>query len=104
MITPGLVSVSFRQLTPEEIVLGCELSVLAGADFVKTCTGFNTDVATVEDISLMRKTVGPNFGVKASSGIKTLQRALELVRAGANRLGTSSGITLLNDFRKSLDT
>lgn len=86
------------QMTDDEIVRGCELSVLAGADFVKTCTGFNTDVATVENIALMRKTVGADFGVKASSGIKTLERALELVRAGANRLGTSAGIVLLGAF------
>lgn len=87
------------QLTDDEIVRGCELSVLAGADFVKTCTGFNTDVATVENIALMRKTVGPDFGVKASSGVKTLEKALALVNAGADRLGTSSGIVLLNDFK-----
>lgn len=87
------------QLTDDELIRGCELSVEAGADFVKTCTGFNTDVATVHQIELMRKTVGPDFGVKASSGIKTLERALELVKAGANRLGTSSGILLVNEFR-----
>lgn len=88
------------QLTDDEIVRGCELAVMADADFVKTCTGFNTDVATVENIALMRKTVGPDFGVKASSGIKTLEKALALVHAGADRLGTSSGIVLLKAFEE----
>ena len=88
-------------LTEEEKVLACELSKAAGADFVKTSTGFSTAGATTQDIALMRKTVGPDFGVKASSGIKTLKGALSLVNAGTNRLGTSSGIALLEDFRAS---
>lgn len=90
------------QLTDDEVVRGCELTVQGGADFVKTCTGFNSDIATVHHIALMRKTVGPDFGVKASSGVKTLDHAIELVKAGANRFGTSSGMVLVDEFKKML--
>ncbi|MEG0034332.1 MAG: deoxyribose-phosphate aldolase [Bacilli bacterium] len=78
-------------LNDEEIVRACELSVKAGADFVKTSTGFNKEGATAHAVSLMRKTVGPNIGVKASGGIRTHETLLEMVEAGANRIGTSSG-------------
>ncbi len=82
-------------LTTEEKRLACELSVKAGARFVKTCTGFNVGSATVEDIQLMREAVGPDFGVKASGGIKTSSYAEALIAAGATRLGTSSGVALV---------
>jgi deoxyribose-phosphate aldolase len=79
-------------LTDEEKIKACELAKKAGADFVKTSTGMSTGGATVEDIKLMRKTVGPDMGVKASTGVNNREIALELIRAGATRLGTSKGI------------
>ena len=84
-------------LTEEEKIRACQLTVEAGAHFVKTCTGFNVGAATVEDIQLMRKTVGPQFGVKASGGIKTPAQAIALIEAGADRLGTSSGVQLVQN-------
>lgn len=81
-------------LTEEEIVKACELSVEAGADFVKTSTGFSTGGAKASDIALMRKTVGPDIGVKASGGIHTKEEALEMVKAGANRIGASQSIEI----------
>lgn len=82
-------------LTEEEKIRACLLSKEAGADFVKTSTGFSTGGATVEDIALMRKTVGPSIGVKASGGIKSLADVLAMVEAGATRIGTSSGVKLM---------
>jgi len=81
-------------LTNEEKIRACELSVKAGADFVKTSTGFSTGGATVEDIRLMRKTVGPNIGVKASGGVRCREDALAMVEAGASRIGASSGVAI----------
>lgn len=81
-------------LTNEEKIRACELSVKAGADFVKTSTGFSTGGATVEDIRLMRKTVGPDIGVKASGGVRSREDALALVEAGATRIGASSGVSI----------
>jgi deoxyribose-phosphate aldolase len=77
-------------LTHEEKIVACELSKKAGADFVKTCTGFMGGVATVEDVALMRRVVGPEMGVKASTGVKTYKEALSMIAAGATRLGTGS--------------
>lgn len=82
-------------LTDEEIVRACELSKKAGADFVKTSTGFSKGGATVEAVSLMRKTVGPVMGVKASGGVKTHEDLIKMVEAGASRIGTSSGVTII---------
>ena len=82
-------------LTDEEKVRACELSVKAGADFVKTSTGFSPGGATAEDVALMRKTVGPHIGVKASGGVRTHEDMVEMVKAGANRIGTSNGVKLL---------
>ncbi|WP_163102865.1 deoxyribose-phosphate aldolase [Peribacillus alkalitolerans] len=82
-------------LTKEEIVKASELSVAAGADFVKTSTGFSTGGATVEDVELMRKTVGENVGVKASGGVRSLEDAQNVVKAGANRIGASSGVSIM---------
>ena len=81
-------------LTKEEIVEACKICKEAGADFVKTSTGFSTGGAREEDVSLMRKTVGPDMGVKASGGIRSLEDAARMVKAGADRLGTSSGIAI----------
>ena len=93
----NLVKVIFETclLTPEEIVKACELSVSAGADYVKTSTGFGKYGATVEDVALMRKTVGPNIGVKASGGVRTREDMLKMIEAGASRIGTSAGKTLM---------
>lgn len=81
-------------LTNEEKVRACELSVKAGADFVKTSTGFSTGGATVEDIALMRKTVGPEIGVKASGGVRSREDAIAMVAEGATRIGASSGVSI----------
>ncbi len=82
-------------LTDEEKVRACELSVKAGADFVKTSTGFSKWGAKVEDVALMRKTVGANVGVKAAGGIRTYEDAVNMIEAGANRLGCSAGIAIV---------
>lgn len=82
----------------KEIV--CNIAREENVDFVKTSTGFGTAGATVEDVRLMRQTVGKEIGVKAAGGIRTLEAALEMIRAGATRLGTSSGIEIVESFRK----
>ncbi len=82
-------------LTEEEKVRACEISVKAGADFVKTSTGFSTGGATIEDVALMRKTVGEHVGVKASGGVRSLEDMNNMVQAGATRIGTSSGVKIL---------
>lgn len=84
-------------LTEEEKIKACELSVEAGADFVKTSTGFSTGGATLEDIKLMRQTVGPRVGVKASGGIRSKAQVLELIEAGASRIGASSSVQIILD-------
>jgi deoxyribose-phosphate aldolase len=83
-------------LTDEEKVKACELAVKAGADFVKTSTGFSNGGATVEDVALMRKTVGPEIGVKASGGVRSLEDTEAMVKAGATRIGASSGVKIVN--------
>lgn len=90
-------------LTKEEIVKACELSVEAGADFVKTSTGFSTGGATAEDIALMRKTVGPDIGVKASGGVRDSKGAIAMVEAGANRIGASATIAILSGAKSDSD-
>lgn len=92
---PVKVIIETALLTNEEKVLACEAAVAAQAHFVKTSTGFSGGGATLEDILLMRKTVGPKMGVKASGGVKTTEQAMGLLEAGANRLGTSSGVALV---------
>lgn len=82
-------------LTHEEIVSACKLCVDAGADFVKTSTGFASAGATVEHVRLMRASVPPTVGIKASGGIKTAEQAMALIEAGADRLGTSSGVNIV---------
>ena len=82
-------------LTDKEKILACQIAKEYGADFVKTSTGFSTGGATEHDIELMRKTVGDKMGVKASGGIKTYEDAIKMINAGANRLGTSSGIAII---------
>ncbi|WP_426446391.1 deoxyribose-phosphate aldolase [Paenibacillus sp. S-38] len=82
-------------LTDEEKVRACELSVKAGADFVKTSTGFSTGGATPEDVALMRRTVGEATGVKASGGVRSREDMLKMVEAGATRIGASSGVKIM---------
>ena len=82
-------------LTDEEKVKACQLAQKAGADFVKTSTGFSTGGATVEDVALMRKTVGPDMGVKASGGARSYEDALAFIEAGATRSGTSAGVAIM---------
>ena len=82
-------------LSEDEKRIACALAVEGGAHFVKTSTGFNGGGATVADIQLMRSVVGPNIGVKASGGVKSIEQALALIAAGANRIGTSSGVALV---------
>lgn len=85
-------------LSREEIVGACQISMRAGAHFVKTSTGFSASGATAENIKLMRETVGPVMGVKASGGIRTLDQALSMIEAGANRIGVSAGEALLAEW------
>lgn len=82
-------------LTQDEKVTACELCQAAGADYVKTSTGFSKGGATVEDVALMRETVGPEMGVKAAGGIHTYEDALAMIEAGATRLGASRGVTIV---------
>jgi deoxyribose-phosphate aldolase len=85
-------------LEPPQIERACVLAVEAGAHFVKTSTGFGPRGASIEDLRLMRATVGPDIGVKAAGGIRDLDTALQMLEAGASRIGTSSGIEILEAF------
>jgi deoxyribose-phosphate aldolase len=87
-------------LTDEEKVTACKLAKEAGADFVKTSTGFFGGRATVEDVRLMRQTVGKDMGVKAAAGIRTLKDALAMIEAGANRIGTSTAVAIIEEIPK----
>lgn len=87
-------------LTDAEKVLACRVAKAAGFDFVKTSTGFGTAGATVADVALMRRTVGPGMGVKAAGGIRDLETALALVGAGANRLGCSAGVAIMEALER----
>ncbi len=82
-------------LSQDEKVLACELAKKAGADFVKTCTGFSGGGATVEDVSLMRRVVGQEMGVKASGGIRTHKAAVALLAAGATRIGSAASVAIV---------
>ena len=85
-------------LTDDEKVAACRLAVKAGAGFVKTSTGFGSAGATAADVRLMRATVGDTLGVKASGGIRTLDQLMEMLKAGATRIGTSSGPGIIEQF------
>ena len=87
-------------LTDDEKIRVCEIAKDAGADFVKTSTGFSTGGATAADIALMRKTVGPDMGVKASGGIHSTEEAIALIEAGASRIGASAGIAIISGLEK----
>jgi deoxyribose-phosphate aldolase len=89
-------------LSQDEKVRACLLARAAGADFVKTSTGFSISGATEEDIALMRQTVGPNMGVKASGGIRNLATARRMIRAGATRIGTGAGVQIVEEINAEL--
>lgn len=91
-------------LNEEEKIRACTIAKMAGADFVKTSTGFNTGGATIEDIKLMRKVVGPKMGVKASGGVRDTETARAMLAAGATRIGTSSGINIVKGTKPSTGT
>lgn len=90
-------------LTEEEKVRACQLAKEAGADFVKTSTGFSTGGATVEDVRLMRETVGPDMGVKASGGARSYEDALAFIEAGATRIGASAGVAIMKGEQGASD-
>jgi deoxyribose-phosphate aldolase len=90
-------------LTDEEKVKACELSKAAGADFVKTSTGFSTGGATVEDVKLMKATVGDTLEVKASGGVRSYEDAIAMIEAGATRIGTSAGLAILQGKKADND-
>ncbi|MDY0135069.1 MAG: deoxyribose-phosphate aldolase [Atribacterota bacterium] len=96
-VSPGIVKVILENcyLSPEEKVVGCLIAQAAGAHFVKTSTGFGSGGATVEDVELMRQVVGESMGIKAAGGIRSREVALQMIKAGANRLGTSSGVKIM---------
>jgi deoxyribose-phosphate aldolase len=86
-------------LTESEKKEACKLVVEAGADYVKTSTGFGKSGATVEDVRLMREVVGPKFGVKAAGGIRSLEQALQMIEAGANRIGASASVSIIESLK-----
>lgn len=90
-------------LTNEEKEIACKLAVEAGADYVKTSTGFSTGGATVEDITLMRKTVESDIGVKASGGVRSSEDTEKMIAAGATRIGASSGVAIVNGLTSNSD-
>lgn len=90
-------------LTDKEKRKACELSVLAGADFVKTSTGFSTGGATEADVKLMRAVVGPEMGVKASGGVRNLEDMKKMIDAGATRIGASSGVQIMQGLESQSD-
>ncbi len=89
-------------LTDEEKIKACLIAKEAQAKFVKTSTGFSTGGATVADIKLLRKTVGAEMGVKASGGIRDYKTALAMIKAGANRIGTSAGVKIIEELKRKL--
>lgn len=90
-------------LTKEEIKVSSQLSKDAGADFVKTSTGFSTGGATFEDVALMREVVGPDLGVKASGGVRSLEDVQKMIEAGATRIGASSGVQIMQGLTSNSD-
>lgn len=86
-------------LSDEEIIKASELSMNAGADYVKTSTGFNSEGATVHAVKLMRQTVGDKLGVKASGGIRDLKKSMDMIENGASRLGVSAGIAIIREYK-----
>lgn len=91
------------QLSQHEIVAGCKISQAAGADFVKTSTGFNGPGASLDNVRLMKSIVGDSVKVKASGGIKTVKECIAMMEAGAERIGTSNGVHIMNEAQGSTD-
>ncbi|HEX6739916.1 MAG TPA: deoxyribose-phosphate aldolase, partial [Vicinamibacteria bacterium] len=91
-------------LTDEEKVRACVLARVAGADFVKTSTGFGPGGATVDDVALMRRVVGPEMGVKAAGGVRDLKAAQAMIDAGADRIGASVGVKIVQESRGAAPT
>jgi deoxyribose-phosphate aldolase len=89
-------------LRDEEKEVACQLAIAAGADFVKTLTGFGPGGATQEDVALMRRVVGPMVGIKAAGGIRTYADAQEMIAAGANRIGASAGVKIMAERAQSV--
>lgn len=90
------------QLSPREIIAGCKIAEVAGADYVKTSTGFNGQGATQENVRLMKSVVGGNMKVKASGGVKTVNDCVVMMEAGAERIGTSSGVSIMEEAKKQV--
>lgn len=95
---PVKVIIETGLLTEEEKIRACKAAKEVGADFVKTSTGFGTSGATVEDVALLKENVGQNMGIKASGGIGDLQTALDMIEAGATRIGTSNGVKIMEEL------
>lgn len=91
------------QLSRHEIVAGCKIAEVAGADFVKTSTGFNGPGATEENVRLMRSVVGESVKVKASGGVKTVSDCITMMEAGAERIGASSGVSIMEETKRILE-
>lgn len=87
------------QLSPREIIEGCKIVEVAGADYVKTSTGFNGQGATQENVRLMKSVVGDHLKVKASGGVKTVNDSVTMMEAGAERIGTSSGVSIMEEAK-----
>ncbi len=101
---PVKVILETSYLSDEEKVTVCEMSMRAGASFVKTSTGYGQAGATAEDVALMRSVVGDRLGVKAAGGIRTFADALSMIEAGATRIGTSAGISILDEMPRNAGT
>jgi deoxyribose-phosphate aldolase len=95
--SPALVKVILETslLNEDQKIIACALAKAAGAQFVKTSTGFGSSGATQEDVALMRRIVGPEMGVKASGGVRSREDALKMIASGANRIGTSGGVAIV---------
>lgn len=91
------------QLSGSEIIAGCKIAQAAGADFVKTSTGFSDRGATEDDVKLMKRVVGVGMGVKASGGIKTVRDCVAMMEAGADRIGTSNGVWIMEEANALID-
>ena len=96
MLTKVIIETCY--LTDEEKIECSKLAKEAGADFVKTSTGFGTGGATISDVKLMRETVGTLMGVKASGGVRNKAQMEEMINAGATRIGTSNGVTIMEEY------
>jgi len=91
------------QLSRSDIIAGCKIAEAARADFVKTSTGLNGPGATIENVRLMKAMVGDDFKVKASGGVKTIHECLAMMKAGAERIGTSNGVGIINEAKGLID-